>query len=157
MRADAQRRTVEVLTRCSPPSSFPRLQQLELLMRVLIVDDHECFRAGVRAALQSRPGIEVCGEAENGLEGVHKVLQLKPDLVILDITMPVLDGFSTAREISKRLPSAAVLLLSMHESPSLINVAKSSGASGYVAKSQAISVLMSAVDSIAQNQTFFAD
>ena len=70
-------------------------------MRVLIVDDHEALRAGVRAALQSRSGVEVCGEASNGREALDKAKELRPDLVILDITMPVLDGFSAAREISR--------------------------------------------------------
>ena len=126
-------------------------------MRVLIVDDHEVLRAGVRTLLQSSPGIEVCGEASNGLDGLKKVAQLKPDLVILDIDMPGLDGFSTAREISKHSPSVAILLLSLHVAPNLIDIAKSSGASGYVAKNQAAFVLLRAVDTIAHNQTFFPD
>jgi DNA-binding NarL/FixJ family response regulator len=73
----------------------------------------------------------------------------------LDITMHVLDGFSTAREITKRVPGVGILLLSMHESASMVNVAKSSGARGYVAKSEGISCLLRAVDAIAQNKTFF--
>ena len=123
-------------------------------MKVLIVDDHEALRAGVRAVLESR-GIEVCGEAANGQEALTQALKLRPDLIILDITMPVLDGFSAAREIHKRLPSAGILLLSMHESASMVNVAKSSGASGYVAKSEGIGRILKAVDAIAQKQTFF--
>lgn len=104
--------------------------------------------------LESR-GIEVCGEAANGQEALTQALKLRPDLIILDITMPVLDGFSAAREIHKRLPSAGILLLSMHESASMVNVAKSSGASGYVAKSEGIGRILKAVDAIAQKQTFF--
>lgn len=91
----------------------------------------------------------------NGLEALEKVAQLRPDLVILDITMPVLDGFTAAREISKRLPGVGILLLSMHESASMVNVAKSSGARGYVSKSEGIARLVKAVDAIAQNKTFF--
>ena len=123
-------------------------------MRILIVDDHEALRAGVRTVLEAR-GLEVCGEASNGLEALEKVAQLRPDLVILDITMPVLDGFTAAREIHKRLPGVGILLLSMHESASMVNVAKSSGASGYVAKSEGIARLLRAVDAIAHNKTFF--
>lgn len=123
-------------------------------MRILIVDDHEALRAGVRSVLEGR-GLEVCGEAVNGLEALEKVAQFRPDLVILDITMPVLDGFTAAREISKRLPGVGILLLSMHESASMVNVAKSSGARGYVAKSEGIARLLKAVDAIARNQTFF--
>jgi two-component system nitrate/nitrite response regulator NarL len=123
-------------------------------LKVLIVDDHEALRAGVRSVLESR-GIEVCGEAANGQEALNMALRLRPDLVILDITMPVLDGFSAAREIHKRFPSVGILLLSMHESASMVNVAKSSGASGYVAKSEGIGRILKAVEAIAHNQTFF--
>ena len=124
-------------------------------MRVLIVDDHEALRAGVRAALQTRPGVEVCGEATNGREALDKARELRPDLVILDITMPVLDGFSAAREISKQLPGVAILLLTMHESPNMVHVAKSSGACGYVGKSQGLATLLKAIDAVAHKQTYF--
>jgi DNA-binding NarL/FixJ family response regulator len=123
-------------------------------LRILIVDDHEALRAGVRSVLESR-GLEVCGEAADGQEALAKALQLRPDLIILDITMPVLDGFSAAREIQKRLPGAGILLLSMHESASMINVAKSSGARGYVAKSEGIARILKAVDAISHDKTFF--
>lgn len=123
-------------------------------MKILIVDDHEALRAGVRTVLEAH-GFEVCGEADNGQEALARALQLRPDLVILDITMPVLDGFSAAREIHKRLPGVGILLLSMHESASMVNVAKSSGARGYVAKSEGIARLLKAVDAIAHNRTFF--
>ena len=123
-------------------------------MKILIVDDHEALRAGVRTVLEAH-GLEVCGEAGNGLEALQKATELQPDLVILDITMPVLDGFSAAREISKRLPRTGILLLSMHESASMVNVAKSSGARGYVAKSEGIARILTAVDALAHNKTFF--
>src|SRR6266403_1118436 len=123
-------------------------------LKILIVDDHEALRAGVRSVLESR-GLEVCGEAANGQEALTKAIQLRPDLIILDITMPVLDGFSAAREINKRLPGVGILLLSMHESATMVNVAKSSGARGYVAKSEGIARLLKAVDAIAHNRTFF--
>jgi DNA-binding NarL/FixJ family response regulator len=123
-------------------------------LKILIVDDHEALRAGVRTVLENH-GFEVCGEAADGQEALSRALQLRPDLVILDITMPVLDGFSAAREIHKRLPGVGILLLSMHESASMVNVAKSSGARGYVAKSEGIARLLKAVDAIAHNRTFF--
>lgn len=129
----------------------------KVYLRILIVDDHEAVRAGVRAILQAREGLEVCGEAANGREALAKVRQLQPDLVILDITMPVLDGFSAAREIHRAMPNVAILLLSMHESPNLINIAKSSGASGYVSKSEGAAVLLRAVDAVAHSRTFFPD
>jgi DNA-binding NarL/FixJ family response regulator len=128
--------------------------ELTCLLRVLIVDDHEALRAGVRTVLESR-GIDVCGEAGNGQEALARAIQLKPDLVILDITMPVVDGFTAAREIAKRLPGVGILLLSMHESASMVNIAKSSGARGYVAKSEGIARLLKAVEAVGHNQTFF--
>jgi len=112
-------------------------------------------RTGVRAILQSREGLEVCGEAANGREALAKARELLPDVVILDITMPVLDGFSAAREIHKLLPNVAILLLSMHESPNLINIAKSSGAMGYVSKSEGAAVLLRAVEAVTHSRTFF--
>src|SRR5712671_3072622 len=124
------------------------------ILKFLIVDDHYALRAGVRTVLENH-GFEVCGEAADGQEALARAQQLRPDLVILDITMPVLDGFSAAREINKILPGVAILLLSMHESPNMINVAKSSGARGYVAKSDGIATLVRALDALAHNQTFF--
>ena len=93
-------------------------------MRILIADDHEAVRKGVCAILSSRADVEVCGEAENGRETVEKANALKPDLIILDITMPVLSGFEAAREIRKTLPYVPILILSMHESSLLIGEAK---------------------------------
>jgi two-component system, NarL family, response regulator NreC len=124
-------------------------------MRVLIVDDHEAMRTGLRVALESRLGVEVCGEAADGLEGLQKTLELVPDLVILDVTMPNVDGFTAAKEISRYLPSVPILFLSMHDGPSIVNSARTAGVSGFVAKSQPISVLLKAVDAIAHKQTFF--
>jgi len=137
----------------SPKLSAARRRKYAL--RVLVVDDHEALRAGVRAALLTRSGVEVCGEASNGREALDKARELRPDLVILDITMPVLDGFSAAREISRQLPGVSILLLTMHESPNMINVAKSSGACGYVGKSQGLSTLLKAVDAVAHHKTYF--
>lgn len=111
----------------------------------------------MRAILSSRDGLEVCGEAANGREAIAKASQLMPDLVILDVTMPVLDGFSAAREIHKLLPNVAILLLSMHESANMINIAKSSGVNGYVSKSEGAAVLLRAVDTVAHGKTFFSD
>lgn len=135
----------------------PSLRPAELHLRVLIVDDHEAVRVGVRAILSIRPDVEVCGEAANGQEALDKAQELSPDVIIMDITMPVVDGFTAAREISKVVPHVAVLLLSMHESPNLLNVAKSSGASGYVAKSEGSAALLRAIDALAQHRTFFPD
>ena len=130
---------------------------MEYPLRVLIVDDHEAVRIGVRAILSTRPDIEVCGEAANGQEALDKAKELSPDVIIMDITMPVVDGFTAAREMSKVAPGASVLLLSMHESPNLLNVAKSSGARGYIAKSEGSAAILRALDALAHHRTFFPD
>lgn len=124
-------------------------------MRVLIVDDHEAVRKGVCAILSSRVDIEVCGEAVNGEEAIVKAKELKPDLIILDVTMPVLSGFDTAREIQKILPEVRILMLSTHESKQLVEEAKRLGVHGYVSKTQAGDVLLTAVDALISNQIFY--
>ena len=124
-------------------------------LRVLIVDDHEAVRKGVCAILSSRVDIEVCGEAVNGEEAIVKAKELKPDLIILDVTMPVLSGFDTAREIQKILPEVRILMLSTHESKQLVEEAKRLGVHGYVSKTQAGDVLLTAVDALISNQIFY--
>ena len=126
-------------------------------MRILIADDHEAVRKGVCAILSSRADVEVCGEAENGKETIEKANALKPDLIILDITMPVLSGFEAAREIRKTLPNVPILILSMHESNQLIGEAKKIGVQGYVTKTQVGSTLLDAVDKLLRHETFFPE
>ena len=124
-------------------------------MRILIVDDHEAVRAGVRAILASRNDMEVCGEASNGQEAIEKALELSPDLIILDINMPILGGITAAKEIKVRLPQVLILLFSMHQSNQLVREAKLLGVQGYVNKSQAGTMLLNAVDAVSSMQTFF--
>jgi two-component system, NarL family, nitrate/nitrite response regulator NarL len=124
-------------------------------VRILVVDDHEAVRRGVCALAQTLDGVEVCGEAENGLEAIDKARELRPDLVVLDITMPVVDGFKAARLIRDILPEASILLLSMHDGAKLRHVAMSVGAHGFVCKDQGIGVLKQAIESMSQHQPFF--
>ena len=124
-------------------------------MRILIADDHEIVRKGICAILESRKSIDICGEASNGQDAVEKASQLKPDLIILDVTMPNLDGFAAARQIRTFLPEVPILILSMHEGRAVVNEAQQAGAQGFVSKSDAGAVLLKAVDAITQGQTFF--
>src|ERR1700730_10340567 len=126
-------------------------------LRILIADDHEAVRKGVCAILSSRADVDVCGEAENGKEAIEKANALKPDLIILDISMPVLSGFDAAREIRKTLPHVPILILSMHESNQLVEEAKKIGAQGFVTKTQVGSTLLLGVDTLLRNQTFFPE
>jgi len=124
-------------------------------VRILVVDDHVTVRKGVCAILSSREDIEVCGEARNGREAVEKAAELKPDLVILDISMPLLSGFDASVKIRKALPDVPILILSMHDSQTVRQACKRVGAQGYVSKANAGELLLRAVDSLARGETFF--
>jgi two-component system, NarL family, nitrate/nitrite response regulator NarL len=126
-------------------------------MRCLLVDDHESVRAGVTAILSSRANIEVCGEASNGREAVDKARELQPDLIILDVTMPVMDGINSAKEIRSFLPDVPILFFSMHDGVYLVHEAKMAGVQGFVSKTDARATLLDAIDALAKKQTYFPD
>ncbi len=124
-------------------------------LRSLVADDHEVVRAGVRSLLESQPDWEVCGEAVTGREAVALAQQLKPDVVVLDITMPELNGLEATRQIVKTVPDAQVLILSVHESEQLVREIVDAGAHGYVLKSDAGRELAAAVRALARREPFF--
>ena len=124
-------------------------------LRILVADDHESVRKGMCVILGTRGDIEVCGEAANGREAIDKALQLKPDLIILDITMPIVSGIDAAEMIRKTLPNVPILFLSMHQSRQIIAEAKRVGVQGYVKKSDAAATLLDAVDALLRNEPFF--
>ena len=124
-------------------------------MRILVADDHETVHKGVCAILSSRLDLEVCGEAANGKEAIEKAKTLRPDLIILDVTMPVMNGFDAARELTKILPEIPILMLSMHESIQLVEEAKRIGVKGYVAKNQATDTLLQAVHALLGKAIFY--
>jgi DNA-binding NarL/FixJ family response regulator len=126
-------------------------------LRVLIADDHESVRKGVCVILGTRDDIEVCGEASNGREAIDKARELRPDLIILDITMPVLSGIDAAEVIRSTLPHVPILFLSMHQSRQIVAEAKRIGVQGYVRKSEAAATLLNAVDALLRNEPFFPD
>src|SRR6266436_1012565 len=105
--------------------------------RILVVDDHEIVRRGLCAVLASHPGWEVCGEGTNGREAVEKAEQLKPDVVILDIAMPILNGLEATRQILKINPQARVLILTLHDSDQVVREVLNAGARGFLLKSDA--------------------
>jgi two-component system nitrate/nitrite response regulator NarL len=104
--------------------------------RVLVIDDHELVRRGLKDILRDT-AFEVCGEAENGQEGVERTLQLKPDLVLLDMSMPVMTGLQAAVAIRRLAPSTKIIMVSMHDSPQMMKEARAAGADAYITKSSA--------------------
>ena len=124
-------------------------------MRILIADDHETVRKGVCAILTAHENIQICGEAANGEEAVQMAFELKPDLIVLDLSMPVLDGFSAAKQIRKALPSVPILILSMQNGQRVAREAQLAGAQGFISKSEAGQVLLEAVSALMNGQTFF--
>src|SRR6202035_1263415 len=101
-------------------------------MRILIADDHEFVRQGVRTLLQSRPGWTICGETVDGRDAIEKARQLRPDVVVMDISMPNLNGLEATRQVRRILPETGVLVLSQHNSPRMMKEALDAGAQGYV-------------------------
>jgi len=124
-------------------------------IRLLVADDHEVIRRGVRSLLGTQPGWEVSGEAASGREAVEKAKQLKPDLVVLDITMPELDGLEATRQILEAVPKTKVLILTMHESEQVMSEVLKAGALGYVLKSDAADNLVPAVKALIHGKPFF--
>ena len=124
-------------------------------MRILVADDHETVRKGVSAILTTHNDVEVCGEAANGREAVEKANELQPDLIILDITMPKLNGFEAALEIRKTMPAVPILFLSMHDGRQMLQASKTAGVQGYVTKTQASETLLLAVDALLRGDVFF--
>ncbi|MGB2628770.1 MAG: response regulator transcription factor [Candidatus Acidiferrum sp.] len=124
-------------------------------MKVLIADDHEIVRRGVKSILLSKENTEVCAEATNGQEALQKAAECKPDLIILDHSMPVLDGLSAASRIREIMPNVPILMLSMHDGPPLIDALRLVGAQGFVPKAECAERLMEGVDAVMRGETFF--
>ncbi|HKE06956.1 MAG TPA: response regulator transcription factor [Candidatus Acidoferrum sp.] len=125
-------------------------------LRLLIADDHAVVRAGLRALLESRKGWQVCAEAADGRDAVEKATKHKPDVIILDIGMPLLNGVEAARRIRKALPQSEILILTMHESDELVQQVVEAGARGYILKDEADRVLHAAIDALRQHKPYFS-
>jgi len=123
--------------------------------RILIADDHEVVVQGIRTILQARPDWEICGEAANGAEAVRMAQALRPDAIIMDITMPVTNGLLATREIINLGIKAPVLIFTMHDSKGLIESVKSVGGKGIVLKSTAARDLIEALEALLGGGTYF--
>jgi two-component system, NarL family, response regulator NreC len=125
-------------------------------IRVLLVDDHAMFREGVRSLLEGEPDIEVVGEVEDGRAAVETSLTLRPDVVLMDITMPDLDGIEATRQIRSRDDTIKVLILTMHDNEDVFFRSISAGASGYVLKRSGGGELMSAIRSTHEGNSYLS-
>src|ERR1700719_4009035 len=123
-------------------------------LRILIADDHGLVRRGARAILHSQKGWRVVGEAANGREAVEKAIELKPDVAVVDISMPELDGVEVTRQIREAVPNTKVLVLTMHESDQMVRRALDAGAHGYLLKSDLADCLTKAVKAVAEGKRF---
>jgi len=125
------------------------------MLRILIADDHEVARRGIRALLESHPGWEVCGEAKDGRETVELAGTMKPDVILLDIGMPNLNGLEAARQILAASPEIAILILTMQDSDHVVRDVLRAGARGFLLKSDAGRELVAAVEALQLQRTFF--
>lgn len=124
-------------------------------VRILVADDHELVRSGLRKMLEAQQGWEVVGEATDGLEAIERAKKLKPDVVVIDFGMPRLNGLEAVRRIVKILPETRILVLSMHDSDELSREMSKAGAHGYLTKSAAAELVVSAVEALRRREDFF--
>jgi len=125
-------------------------------LRILLADDHVVVRTGLRALLERQPDLEVVGESENGRETVELAASLGPDVVVMDVAMPVLNGIEATKMILTQRPATAVVILSMHADESYVMRALKAGARGYLLKDSAAADLISAIQAVSQNKSFFS-
>jgi two-component system, NarL family, nitrate/nitrite response regulator NarL len=141
---------VNTATDTSYRSEHPRV-------RVLVADDHEVMRLGIRNLLEVQPGWSVCAEASNGQEAIDKTVQFHPDVIIMDISMPVMNGIDAANQITRTQPKIPVILFSLHLSDDLYPHFQTDGIRGAVAKGHAARDLVQAVETVLGGGTFFPD
>ncbi len=129
---------------------------MQKTQRVLIVDDHTLLRAGLRALLIQDPGFEVVGEAENGREAIRAVGQFTPDLVLMDLTMPGMNGIEAVTEIKRRYPDVRVLVMTLHTAEDYIHASLKAGADGYILKDATQEEFRVAIKSVLQGKTYLS-
>lgn len=125
-------------------------------IRVLLVDDHPLVIDGIQARLENEGGIEVVGQAGNGLEAIKLAQELKPDVVLMDVSMPVMNGLEATRELRARSPETRVLILSMHDNREYMVQLIQSGARGYILKDVSAAEMVKAIETVCQGGTYFS-
>ncbi len=124
-------------------------------LKILIADDHSILRDSLKSALEFDDQLEIIGEAEDGIDAIEKTEELRPDLVLMDINMPFLDGIDASKEIKERLPKTKILILTMHENKQYIFSALSAGIEGYILKMANLKKVITAIRAIAKGETYF--
>jgi DNA-binding NarL/FixJ family response regulator len=125
------------------------------MVRVLLADDHEVLRRGLRQIIEEQPGWEVCGEACNGREAVRIAAELRPEVAVLDVSMPELNGLEATRQIRKASPMTEILIFTMHDSEFLVRDAITAGARGFLLKNDVAQHIVAAVNALAMHKPFF--
>jgi two-component system nitrate/nitrite response regulator NarL len=125
-------------------------------VKVLLVDDHAVVRDGIRARLESNAGFEVVGEAVNGREALQKVEELNPDVVLMDISMPVMNGMDAAMQLREKFPDTKVIILTMHEHKEYIQGVIRCGAQGYIVKDVSAQEMISAIKTVMGGETYYS-
>jgi len=148
-----QRKVASRLRSNSQPKDEVKLTQQ---LRILVADDQPYMRRAVKSLLESHQGWVVCGEASDGLEAVSKMAELQPDVVVMDMMMPNLNGLEATRRIRQEFPSSRILILTLHDVPELVRLARIAGAKGLVLKSDSNRLLIAAVEHLGRAETFFS-
>lgn len=127
-----------------------------MTIRILVVDDHPIVRQGLKTLLEGHSGWQVVGEASDGAEALEKAKDLTPDVMVLDVTMPRMNGLEACRLLRRQSPGLEVLFVTQHDSPQMMREALEAGARGYVVKSNAARDLLAAVEAVSQHRVFTA-
>jgi DNA-binding NarL/FixJ family response regulator len=131
-------------------------EESHMTVRIVLVDDHPIVRQGLKTLLDGHPGWEVVGEAADGVEALEKARDLTPDVMVLDVTMPKMNGLEACRVIRRESPALEILFVTQHDSPQMMREALDAGARGYVVKSNAARDLLEAVEAVSQHRVFTA-
>ena len=130
--------------------------EAEMVVRILLADDHVIVRRGLRALLETQPDLVVCAEAGDGRDAVDLATQHKPDIAVLDVSLPILNGIEATRQIRRTSPTTEILVFTMHDSDELISEVLHAGARGYLLKSEADDEIINAIKTLARHRPFFS-